>query len=188
MRLPPQIVFRNLDRSPAIEAKINERTAKLDTFFPNIMSCRVTVELEHKHHRQGNHYHVRVDVTVPGDELVASREPPEHHGYADVYIAIRDAFDAMGRLLEDYARRTRRQVKVHEVVPHGRIAEIHRPDDYGRIETSDGRLVYFHRNSVVDGDFDALKVGTEVRFSEEEGERGPQASTVHVIGKHHVVG
>ncbi len=183
-----QITFRNFDRSPAVEDKIRERASRLERFFGDIMSCRVAVELLHKHHHQGNHYHVRIDVTVPGDELIASREPDEHNAYTDVYVAIRDAFDTMERLLEDYVRRMRREVKAHTPFPHGRVAELHRADEYGRIETSDGRLVYFHRNSVVDGDFDDLAVGSEVRFVEEAGDRGPQASTVHVIGKHHIVG
>jgi len=188
MQMPLQIAFRNLDRSEAIEAKVRERAEKLDEYYDHIMSCRVTVEALHKHHLHGNHYHVRVDVTVPGGERVATREPDEHHAYTDVYVAIRDAFDAIRRQLEDYGRRQRRQVKEHEVPPHGRVAELYPADDYGRIETLDGRLIYFHRNSVVDADFDALQIGAEVRFSEEMGERGPQASTVHVAGKHHIAG
>lgn len=188
MQQPIQIAFRNLKRSPAIEAKVLERAEKLDDYCERIMSCRVVVEAQHKHRRHGNHYHVRVDVTVPGEELVANREPDEHHSYADVYVAIRDAFDAIRRQLEDYARRRRSQVKSHELPPHGRVADLYPAEDYGRIETPDGRLIYFHRNSVVDADFDKLRIGTEVRFSEESGERGPQASTVHVVGKHHIVG
>jgi cold shock CspA family protein len=123
---------------------------------------------------------------VPGDKLVADREPDAHHAYTDVYVAIRDAFDTIRRQLEDYERRGRRQVKAHEVPHHGRVIELN-PED-GRIETPEGRLVYFHRASLVGGDFDALETGTEVRFDEEMGDRGPQASTVHVIGKHHIVG
>src|SRR5450759_1873033 len=111
MQLPIQITFRNLDRSDAIEAKIRERAEKLDKYHNGIMSCRVAVEAQHKHHQHGNHYHVRVDVTVPDGELVASREPDEHHSYTDVYVAIRDAFDTMCRQLEDHTRRERRQVK-----------------------------------------------------------------------------
>jgi len=188
MQIPLQITFRHLDHLPVIEDKIRERADKLDRFFGDIISCSVVVELLHRHHQQGNHYHVRVDVTVPGEELVASREPDKHQAYVDVYVAIRDAFDAMGRLLEDYVHRMRRQVKAHETAPHGRVAELHRADDYGLIEASDGRTVYFHRNSVVDGSFDGLATGSEVRYVEEQGERGPQASTVRVIGKHHIVG
>jgi cold shock CspA family protein len=115
---------------------------------------------------------ISIDVTVPGGELVANREPDEHHGYTDVYVAIRDAFDAICRQLEDYAQRQSREVKTHEVPPHGRVVELHPDEDYGRIETPDGRLIYFHRNSVIDADFDRLQPGTEVRFSEETGEQG----------------
>jgi ribosomal subunit interface protein len=187
MELPLQITFRNLGRSEAIEGKIRERAEKLDQYYDRIMSCRVAVEALHKHHRQGNHYHIRVDVTVPGGELVSSREPDPHHSYTDVYVAIRDAFDAIRRQLEDFSRRQSRQVKAHETPPHGRVIELNPADDYGRIETPDGRQVYFHRNSMVDADFDKLQIGAEVRFSEEMGERGPQASTVHIVGKHHIV-
>jgi len=188
MLIPLQITFRNLDRSQAVEASVREHAEKLDKYYDRIMSCRVVIEEQHKHHQHGNHYHVSVDVTVPGAELVASREPDEHHAYTDVYVAIRDAFDTMRRQLEDYARKHDQRLKVHAPPPHGRIVELNPAEDYGRIETLDGRLVYFHRNSVLDADFDGLSIGAEVRFDEEAGERGPQASTVHVIGKHHIVG
>jgi len=186
MKLPIQVVFRNMESSAAIETAVRERADKLDQFYEHIMSCRVVIELHHRHHHQGNLYHVRVDLKVPDAEIVASREPAEHHAHEDVYVAIRDAFNSVRRQLEDYVRRRRGVVKAHEPPPHGRVAELY--PDYGRIETPDGRLVYFHKNSLVDEDFDQLKVGTEVRFDEERGELGPQASTVHVIGKHHVVG
>ncbi len=188
MKLPLEIVFRNLEPSPAIEAKVRERAEKLESFHPAIMSCRVVIEAGHKHHHKGNLYRVRVDVTVPGTELVANREPHQNHAHEDVYVAMRDAFNAMRRQLEEYARRRRGHVKTHEIPPHGHIVELLPEQDFGRIETDDGRLVYFHRNSVLDSDFAQLAVGDEVRFAEEMGERGPQASSVHVEGKHHVVG
>jgi len=114
MKLPLEIVFHNLEPSDAIEAKVRERADRLEKFYKNIMSCRVVVEAGHKHHHKGNLYHVRVDVTAPDTELVASREPKAHHAHEDVYVAIRDAFDAMRRQLEDYARRRRGNVKTHE--------------------------------------------------------------------------
>ena len=187
MQLPLQITFRNMQPSEAVEAKIRERAEKLDKYYEHIMSCRVIVEPQHKHHHRGNLYQVRIDVMVPDGELVASREPDEHHSYVDVYVAIRDAFDAMRRQLEDYARRRRGDVKTHEVPLHGRIVELLPAENYGKIETPDSRLIYFHANSVMDVDFASLSIGTEVRFVEEQGELGPQASTVHVVGKHHVV-
>lgn len=188
LQLPLQLVFRNLDPSPAIEAKIRERVGKLDLYYDQIMSCRVAVEAPHKHHHKGKLYHVRINLTVPDKELVVSREPDQHHAHEDVYVAIRDAFDAMRRQLEDYARRRRGKVKHHEAPPHGRIAKLFPEEGYGNIETLDGRLVYFHQNSVVDTDFSKLETGSEVRFVEEMGEKGPQASTVYVIGRHHIVG
>lgn len=188
MQLPLKVVFRNLEPSPAIEAKVRERAEKLDIYYDQIMSCRVVVEAPHKHHHKGNLYHVRIYITVPDEELVVSRDPDQHHAHEDVYVAIRDAFDAMRRRLEDYARRRRGKVKDHEAPPHGRISQLFPEKGYGKIETLDGRLIYFHQNSVVDAEFSKLEIGNEVRFAEEMGELGPQASTVHVIGKHHIVG
>jgi ribosomal subunit interface protein len=185
MQLPLQITFRNMQPSAAVEAKVRERAEKLDKFYEHIMSCRVVIEPQHKHHHQGNLYQIRIDVTVPDGELVATQEPNEHHSYVDVYVAIRDAFDAIRRQLENYAKRRRGDVKTHEVPPHGRLVELFPGKNYGKIETSDGRLIYFHANSLVDEDFAELQIGTEVRFVEEQGELGPQASTVHLVGKHH---
>jgi ribosomal subunit interface protein len=108
-----QITFRNLDRSPALEAAAREHAGRLEKFHDRIVSCRVVIEARHKHHRRGNHFHVSVDVTVPGAELVASREPDAHHRYTDVHVAIRDAFDSMRRQLEDYARKRDGRVKTH---------------------------------------------------------------------------
>ena len=188
MQLPLEIVFRDLPHSPAIEAKIRQRAEKLETFFPRIMSCRVVVESHHKHKHHGVLYHVRVDLKVPGAELVASREHHDNHAHEDVYVAIRDAFDAVRRQLEDHSRRHRGDVKTHDTAPHGRIVELNNDGDFGRIETPDGRLVYFHRNSVIDTRFEHLGIGDRVHFSETMGELGPQASTVHVEGKHHATG
>jgi ribosomal subunit interface protein len=186
MNLPLQIVFRNMGPSEAIDAKVRERAEKLEKYYEHLMSCRVVVELHHRHRQHGNLYHVRVDLKVPDGELVASREPGEHHAHEDVYVAIRDAFDAIRRQLEDYIRRRRGQVKLHAVQPYGRVTELY--PDYGKIETPDGRLVYFHKNSVVDADFARIDIGTEVRFTEEMGELGMQASTVHLVPKRRAAG
>jgi cold shock CspA family protein len=188
MRLPLQITFRNMPHSSAIELAISERAGKLDRFSGLIMGCRVVVESRHRHHRQGKLQHVRIELTVPGEEIVVSREPSLHHANEDIYVAVRDAFDAARRQLEDYARRHRRKVKVHEEPPRGRIARLDRAKECGFIETPDGREIYFHRNSLVNADFDRLEKGTLVRFHEETGDKGPQASTVHLEGKLQSVG
>ena len=186
MQQPLQITFRDIPHSGTVEAAIREKAEKLDQFFDKIMTCRVMVESLHSHHHQGRLYHVRVDITVPGSELIASRSPDKHHAHEDVYVAIRDAFDEAKRQLQDYKRKLEGKIKTHETPPHGQVIELAPDQDYGRIQTGDGRDIYFHRNSVVRGDYGDLEVGSEVRFVEEAGEEGPQASTVHVVGKHHI--
>lgn len=187
MQQPLQITFRDIPHSGSVEEVIREKAAKLDQYFEKIMSCRVTIESPHSHHHQGKLYHVTVDITVPGAELVASRSRDKNHAHEDVYVAIRDAFDAATRQLKEYKGKLKNKVKVHEVPAHGQVIELSPNQDYGRIQTTDGRDIYFHRNSLVRGEFDDLEVGSEVRFVEEAGEDGPQASTVHRVGKHHIV-
>jgi ribosomal subunit interface protein len=188
MQIPLEVHFNNTDPSPAVEAAVRERVAKLEKFAADIVSCRVTIEAPHKHHKHGKLFHVSVDVRLPGGEVVANRDPSGHHAHEDVFVALRDAFDAVRRQLQDYVRKRRGSVKTHDVPPHGVIAMLNKDADYGRISTPQGREIYFHRNSIVGADFERLKVGDEVRFSEEAGERGPQASSVQLVGKHHPAG
>ena len=180
MRLPLQITYRNLSPSEAVDRCIRERVERLDRFCDRIMGCRVVVEERHRRHHQGKLYHLRIDLTAPGDEIVVSREPALHRTHEDVYVAIRDAFDAARRRLEDYVRRHRRELKAHEAAPRGLIVHLDAANDCGFIATPDGREIYFHRNSVVNADFDRLNTGDVVRFHEEAGEKGPQASTVYL--------
>ena len=185
MERPPEISFRNLEPSPVMRERIEGEIDKLEEFFDRIIGCRVMMEMRHKRRKVGNTYRVRIDVTVPGKELVVSRDPPGREAHVDPYLAIEDAFRAMCRLLQDHARRMRGQTKAHESPPRGQIAELLSYEGYGFIETSDGREIYFHRNSVLGGAFDRLSVGSEVRFSEEEGIEGPQASSVRLVGERH---
>jgi len=109
MQMPLQITIHNMDQSEAVEARIRAKAEKLDEFFQHIMSCRVTVELQDKHRHQGKQFTVRIDIKVPGNEIVVDRDHSE-----DVYVALRDAFDAAKRQLEDYSRKLRGDVKAHE--------------------------------------------------------------------------
>ena len=109
MQTPLQITIRDVDHSEALETRIRDKAQKLEEFFKHIMSCRVVVEAPHKHHHQGKQFNVRIDIGVPGNEIVVNRD---HH--EDVYVALRDAFDAAKRQLEDYARKTRGDIKTHE--------------------------------------------------------------------------
>jgi cold shock CspA family protein/ribosome-associated translation inhibitor RaiA len=207
MKIPLQITFRNMAPSLAIESNVREKAAKLDELYPEIMSCRVIVEAPHRHHHKGKAYLTRIDLTVPGAELVVNRapkrlaaaklngddepekdfaevhEPSKHAAHEDLYVAIRDAFNAAGRKLQDHARRRRGKVKIHEPAPTARIVKLFPIEDYGFLETLDGREVYFHKNSVLAPGFDHLEVGHEVHFAEEMGEKGPQATTVRLAGR-----
>lgn len=109
MQIPLQITIRDMEHSDALEAHIRERADKLDEFFDRIISCRVVVEMPHKHQHQGKQFNVRIDIGVPGSEIVVNRDNHE-----DVFVALRDAFDAAKRRLEDYSRKTRGDVKKHE--------------------------------------------------------------------------
>ncbi|HVV99411.1 MAG TPA: HPF/RaiA family ribosome-associated protein [Planctomycetaceae bacterium] len=180
MQTPAEISFRNTERSEFLEADIRERIQKLEEFFDGIVKCRVVVELPHKHQHQGGQFEVRIQLTVPRRELVADR-----HAHEDAFIAVREAFDAIKRQLEDYVRELRGQVKHHDGAAHGRVLRLFPEASYGFIITPDDREVYFHANSLVDADFNHLESGAEVRFVEEPGEKGPQASTVHLVGHHH---
>ena len=185
MQLPLQISFRNMERTEALETLVRERASRLDEFAGDIMSCRVVLEPAGKHHQRGNLYEVRIDLKLRGEEIAITRAPSEHTENRDIQVALRDAFDAARRKLEDYVRRRRGDMKAHEIPAHGHVARLFADEDYGFIETSDGRSIYFHRHSVQDGAFDRLQIGTEVSFSEEEGDKGSQASTVTVLGRHH---
>jgi len=203
MKLPLQVTFRNMDRLERVEAYIRSQVAKLEVYYDRIMSCRVIVEVPHRHHHEGNLYHIRIDLTVPGGEVVVKREaslhateqridsekPTKreeiHSSHKQIDLAIREAFEAARRQLQDYARRQRGDVKIEEPRAHARVSRLFRKKGYGFLETPDGREVYFHRNSVLDGHFRSLEIGTRVMFAEEQGEKGLQASSVTYAARHH---
>jgi ribosomal subunit interface protein len=189
MQIPLQVSFRNMDPSPAVEVVVREKAARLERFHERITSCRVIIEAPHRHHHKGKLYDVRIDIAIPGEEIVVQRSGAENRAHEDVYVAVRDAFDAATRRLQDYVRQANGRVKAHEVPVHGTVLRLFPNKGYGFIETSEGEEVYFHRNSVVDGSFDDLDVGHEVRLvvAYGESEHGAQASTVRPIGKHHLI-
>ena len=184
MRLPLQIAFHNLEHDAEIESAIRAHAAWLDNSYDRIMSCRVVVDRPHRHHKEGNLDQIRIDLKVPGGELAVRREARRRADHQNLDSLICDAFDEMRRQLQDHARRRRGEVNIHESLPHARVVRVFPEPGYGFLETHDGREVYFHRNSLVEANFKDLEVGTEVRFVEELGDKGPQASTVTPVGRH----
>lgn len=199
MNITPTITFRGIRRSTALETEVLTRLAKLERYYPGIMGCRVLVELAQRHHEHGNRYHVRIALTVPGEELVVAHEASLRAATRDVHakritrlgepdpekkrgrVAIHEAFDAARRQLQDYARRQRGAIKVPARQARGRISQLFPIDAYGYIEAKDGHEVYFQKSSVLKDAFDRLAVGRAVSFVEETGEKGPQASTVTLL-------
>ena len=176
MEIPLQITSRNIDLTEAIEAEIRKKAGKLDQFYDRITRCRVVVDSPHRHNKQGKLYNVNITMTVPGGEIIVKRTPHE-----DLYVAIRDSFNAARRKLEDFARKQRGDIKRHAVANNASISALFPEEGYGFITTADHQEIYFHENSVLNRKFSQLTLGMEVRYAEEKGEKGPQASTVTVI-------
>lgn len=177
MKLSLQITARDFELTDAIKAEITEKVEKLDKFCDQIIKCRVVVEAPHRHSHDGRLYNVNIDLKVPGSEIIIKREPNE-----DLYVSIRDSFNAAKRKIEEFVDQQRREVKYHEEVPQGKIASLFVDEGYGFLAKIDGSEVYFHENSVLNKGFEKLKIGMKVRFAEELGAKGPQASSVTVLG------
>jgi len=174
---PIQIVIRDMPNSPAIESHIRKKAEKLNPYFDRINSCRVVVDIPQKHKRQGKLFSVSIDMTVPGKELIVNHKLDE-----DVYVAIRDAFNALLRQLETYTRRRRGDVKTHEHADvSGHIAKLFFDEAYGFIDGIDGNEYYFSPTNVVHPAFDQLNIGDSVHFIPTPADDGLQA---HHVTKH----
>lgn len=179
MQSPLQITTRDIPHSDALEQHIRQKAAKLETFYPHITGCHVVVDIPHKHKQQGRQFNVRLDISVPGNELVVNREAD-----GDIYVALRDAFDAARRQLESFSRRQRGETKTHAPVLHGRVTRLVPEEGYGFIENSAGHELYFHRVNLANGDFDKLAPGSEVHFLEDIATDGLQAKRVRTDRNH----
>ena len=177
MQVPLEISTRRIDLSADLEADLRRRATKLERLYDRITSCRIAVERESNHHQEGGPYRVRLDITVPGSELVANKAAE------DLNVAIRDAFQAAERQVDEFSQRRRGEVKTPVGPPEGRVLRLFPEQDFGFLAGEDGREVYFHRNAVLEPGFDSLEVGARVRYAETQGIEGPQASTVSQVGR-----
>ena len=176
MQSPVQIAARGIVLNPWWRDRILHKAEKLEEYCDRITHCRVVVEERHKHSHKGRLYGVRIDVEVPGGLIVVSREPDPF-----LNAAIERAFDAAERKLEDRFKRRVRETHHPRQAAEARVVEILPDAGYGFLETPDERRIYFHANSVLGGQFQQLTVGSLVHYTEEQGEKGPQASTVSVV-------
>lgn len=188
MQTPVKVAYRHLRSSAAVTELVKEKVKKLERYFDRVTACTVTLESPDKHHLHGRHYRVRIEMRVPGETLVVGRDPKASRVHQDLYAAIQSAFREAKRQLQDHARRFDHRVRARAVTTHAEppravVLRLFPQEGFGFLQAPDGREIYFHQRSVLKGAFDRLKVGDEVRYAEEPGEEGPQASTVALARK-----
>jgi cold shock CspA family protein len=185
MQVPLTMTFRKVRKTAQIEKLIRQQTVKLERVCNYLVSCRIAIEKPQEHQRTGNPFRVRIDVTVPPEhELVVRRDSTEGDLHQQLPTVIRDAFSAMRRQLMKLVEKQRGYVKTHPgQETAGVVVRLFRNEGYGFIKGLDGEEIFFHKNSLRNHDFARLELGTGVQWVEEEGEKGPQASTVVIVDK-----
>jgi cold shock CspA family protein/ribosome-associated translation inhibitor RaiA len=189
MQTAPELIFHDVERTNWVENYILERVQRLDKFADGIISCRVALTQEQASHHKGNRYSVMVEVrTPPNHDLAARKAKVIRDMPAQLPALINLAFGAIERQLKKTAALRRGDgkhlEKRHDGQPHGIVEKLF-DEGYGFLRAlDDDRQVYFHRNSVLHGDFERLEIGTEVRFTPQDGDEGPQASSVQIIARH----
>jgi ribosome-associated translation inhibitor RaiA/cold shock CspA family protein len=179
MQSQPHVTFRGLEPSPAIESLIAERRGRLEKFHPGIVACDVIVEAAQKRKVHGRLFSVRVNIGLPGPDISVTRGVAQGDAQEDVRLAINQAFSAVEKKLKEQ-RRTMGAVEVkhHPPVLHGEVSELEPELGWGMIRTDEGRSVYFQKDSLETGSWDAVVPGKRLRFREMDGEKGPYA--IHV--------
>jgi cold shock CspA family protein/ribosome-associated translation inhibitor RaiA len=185
MHIPIEIDFQGMKANEPVRALVLKQVAVLEDRFGRMTTCRVAIKAPSERHHSGGTYEINIRVSLPqGREVDIGRTNGAADRHTDVTVAINDAFKRARRRLREQARRMQGEIKSHDGPP---IATVRSVDDlagFGFLQTSDGREVYFHRNSVLGNAFSQLAPGARVTFFEEMGEKGPQASTVKLLGKH----
>jgi len=172
MSIPTEVTFRDVEKTDALDNRMQQKIAKLEQYYDKIESCKVVVEVPQKHKHNGKLYDVSILVLVPGKRLFVNHNPNE-----DLYVSMRDSFNAMYRQLEEYSRKQRGDIKTHEEIQQGIIDRLF--IDYGFIKTKDGREYYFHERNVLQPNFEELQIGALAHFLESE-EAGDSPQAVHV--------
>jgi cold shock CspA family protein len=185
MQTPVEIEFQEMVATPAVQELIADHVKKLEERYGRITACRIVVKGPGSRHQTGGLYDINIRLALPdGREVNVGRTPKVDERHSDLPFAINDAFKRARRKLQDSARRMEGKIKSHEGQPVGTVVRLDPTGEFGFLRSSDGAEVYFHRNSVLDGEFSELAVGSRVVFADEIGEKGPQATTVKLLGKH----
>jgi cold shock CspA family protein/ribosome-associated translation inhibitor RaiA len=178
MQIEPEVAYRNVNPTPAIENEILQGIESLEKAHPRITGCRIMVEVPHPRHTHGNLYRVRIDLTIPGREVVVSRDPPARRTREEPLRAIREAFELARMKLRERREKQTGRPRVAEAPLRGRVLSLGRIEGYGFIRPLEGGEIYFHRTGVPGDHFEELEVGSEVRFVEEEVEGELRAVSV----------
>ncbi len=187
---PPivEIAFHNMESSPWAEQEIRKRIGKLGKLYDRLISCRVRVDQRTKTGGGTIPPVVRIELGIPGrKDLVVSHEPDHlqrKFQTPDLHNAIHEAFriaeDRLVELKNERQDRSREAFHAPENQFLGQVAELHPEEEFGYLLTKEGGLLYFHRNSLLSGDFDRLRQGDEVHYIEDVGDTGPIATKVRV--------
>jgi ribosome-associated translation inhibitor RaiA/cold shock CspA family protein len=188
MQVPLEIAFHNIESSSSAEREIRARVAELEKIYDRLVSCRVRVDQRNKDLTGTLPPVVHIELGIPGrGEIVVSQEPDRllrKYQHPDLHKAINEAFRVAERRLYDLKEQLEDRSKgvAHdaESQSRGEVAELRPEQDFGFLLTKEGGLLYFHRNSVLSGDFDRLSRGDEVHYNEEIGDTGPIATKVRV--------
>ena len=188
MQIPLEIAFHNIEKSDWAEDEIRDHVARLEEIYDRLTTCRVRVDQRARNANDTIPPVVRIEISVPGHKDIVVAHEPDHlqrkFQAPDLHNAINEAFRIAERRLSEYKDRLTDHTaeQQHEATQEfvGQVAEITLGDDFGFLLTKEGGLLYFHRNSVLSGDFDRLTRGQEVTYVEEAGDTGPTASKVRV--------
>ena len=185
MKIPLQISYRDVNKTDELEKLIREKTNKLEKVCDHITSCHIAVEKPQKFPNYGSPYRIRIDIRIPsGHEIVIKRASGEGNMNKPLYSIVREGFEAARRKTKEVCKIQKSKIKTHPAQETVAIvSELFPENGYGFIKTVNGREIYFHKNSVLHNDFEKLKTGTGVRFFEEQGAKGPQASTVKIVDR-----
>ena len=188
MQIPPEISFHNVNKEAWAEDAILSHVARLEDIYQRLITCRVRVDQRANNSRHTIPPVVRIEMSVPGAKDIVVAHEPDHlqrkFQTPDLHNAINDAFQIAERRLSEYKQQltTRCRTSLHESENEflGQVAELPVGEEFGFLLTKEGNLLYFHRNSILSGDFDKLKRGTALTYVEDVGDTGPIATKVRV--------